>query len=137
MVAAQVPRNSDKGSATRRDSYNDRSNCATESIADEGSREIERMMQASGYQLTGPIIRRGPVYLADVLGREDDSERLVIDAHDGRLLFAAKAEEWPKERTAIDEFVRLFPDFRLWAKGIDLKCVRHEKPAAPKEVLRQ
>ncbi len=47
---------------------------------------IERMMQASGYQLTGPVTRRGPVYLADVLGREDDPERLVIDAHDGRLL---------------------------------------------------
>ncbi|WP_158816999.1 hypothetical protein [Methylocapsa sp. S129] len=48
--------------------------------------QVERMIQASGYRLTGPVLRNGPVYLANVLGREDDRERLVIDARDGRLL---------------------------------------------------
>ncbi|MGA2042179.1 MAG: hypothetical protein ABSG83_02295 [Roseiarcus sp.] len=48
--------------------------------------EVERMIEASGYRLTGPVLRDGPLYLANVLGREDDLERLVIDARDGRLL---------------------------------------------------
>jgi hypothetical protein len=48
--------------------------------------QVERMVQASGYRLTGPVARNGGVYLANVLGREDDPERLVIDARDGRLL---------------------------------------------------
>jgi len=48
--------------------------------------QVERMVQASGYRLTGPVMRHGPVYLANVLGRENDRERLVIDARDGRLL---------------------------------------------------
>lgn len=48
--------------------------------------EVEHMIEASGYRLTGPVLRNGPIYLANVLGREDDLERLVIDARDGRLL---------------------------------------------------
>ena len=38
------------------------------------------MVQASGYRLTGPVQRNGAVYLANVLGSQDDLERLVIDA---------------------------------------------------------
>jgi hypothetical protein len=73
---------------------------------------VERMIEASGYRLTGPVIRNGPVYLANVLGRGDDRERLVIDARDGRLLERspagalgrppAFARDWsrpPRERT--------------------------------------
>jgi hypothetical protein len=48
--------------------------------------QVERMIQASGYRLTGPVIRNGRVYLANVLGRDNDLERLVLDADDGRLL---------------------------------------------------
>jgi hypothetical protein len=48
--------------------------------------QIQRMLEASGYRLTGPIIRRGGVYLADVLGQEDNPEQFVIDTRDGRLL---------------------------------------------------
>jgi hypothetical protein len=54
---------------------------------------VERMVEASGYRLTGPVMRRGPVYLANVLGRDNDRERLVIDARDGRLLQRYSAEE--------------------------------------------
>jgi hypothetical protein len=48
--------------------------------------EVERLLQESGYRLTAPIYRNGPVYVASVIGREDFPERLIIDAHDGRLL---------------------------------------------------
>ena len=48
--------------------------------------QIQRIVEARGYQLTGPIVRRGRVYFADVVGQEDNAERLVIDARDGRLL---------------------------------------------------
>ena len=54
--------------------------------------QVERMVEASGYRLTGPVMRNGPVYLANVLGRENDRERLVIDARDGRLLQRYGAE---------------------------------------------
>jgi hypothetical protein len=64
--------------------------------------QIERMVQASGYRLTGPVTRNGGVYLANVLGSQDDPERLVLDATDGRLLqrFSARRAwrqtgEWP------------------------------------------
>jgi hypothetical protein len=64
--------------------------------------QIERMVQASGYRLTGPVTRNGAVYLANVLGSQDDPERLVLDATDGRLLqrFIARhagrqSAEWP------------------------------------------
>ncbi len=53
--------------------------------------QVERMIQASGYRLTGPAIRHGAVYLANVLGPQNDLERLIVDARDGRVLqrFAA------------------------------------------------
>jgi hypothetical protein len=64
--------------------------------------QIEHMVQASGYRLTGPVTRNGAVYLANVLGSQDDPERLVLDATDGRLLqrFSARGAwrqtaQWP------------------------------------------
>ena len=48
--------------------------------------EVERLLQESGYRLTAPIYRNGEVYVASVRGRDDIPERLIIDAHDGRLL---------------------------------------------------
>jgi hypothetical protein len=48
--------------------------------------EIERMIGARGYRLTGPVVRHGKVYVANVLGPEDDVEQLVVDARDGHLL---------------------------------------------------
>jgi hypothetical protein len=67
--------------------------------------EIERMIEARGYQLMAPVSHRGRFYLADVIGRDGDPERLVIDARDGRLLHhypgnpamrrqAASPDEW-------------------------------------------
>ncbi len=53
--------------------------------------QVERLIQASGYRLTGPAIRHGAVYLVNVLGPQNDLERLIVDARDGRVLqrFAA------------------------------------------------
>jgi hypothetical protein len=48
--------------------------------------EIAHTIEERGYQLVGPLVRHGRVYIANVLGQEDVPERLVIDAHDGRLL---------------------------------------------------
>jgi hypothetical protein len=48
--------------------------------------EIAHTIEERGYQLVGPLVRHGRVYIANVLGQEDIPERLVIDAHDGRLL---------------------------------------------------
>jgi hypothetical protein len=48
--------------------------------------EIARLVEADGYQLTGPVLRRGSVYLVDVLGEGDVAARIVVRARDGRLL---------------------------------------------------
>jgi len=54
--------------------------------------QMERMIEANGYRLMGPIVRHGQIYLADVIGPEDNEERLVFDARDGRLLRHAPGE---------------------------------------------
>ena len=63
---------------------------------------MERMIEASGYRLTGPVLRNGPVYLANVLGRDDDLERLVIDARDGRLLQRYAAGALARQRVVAE-----------------------------------
>ena len=49
--------------------------------------DIERRLDISGYALTGPLMRRGGVWLADVVrvGRRDP-QRLVIDAQTGNII---------------------------------------------------
>jgi hypothetical protein len=47
---------------------------------------IKHAIEASGYEVTGPIVRRGATYVVDVVGEGDVSEQFIIDAHDGRLL---------------------------------------------------
>jgi hypothetical protein len=47
---------------------------------------IERQLSAAGYGLKGPLMRRGDVYLAEVVTEMGDRERLVIDAHNARIL---------------------------------------------------
>lgn len=79
---------------------------------------VERMVQASGYRLTGPIIRNGRVYLANVLGREDDPERLVIEANSGRLLqrYQAPARQ---ERFVANDYWSGLPRLRPFAGWFD------------------
>ncbi len=58
--------------------------------------EIERRLEAGGYALAGPLIRRGDVYVADVVVGGNDFERLVIDAESGRIVqrFRARPARW-------------------------------------------
>ena len=58
--------------------------------------EIERGLEAGGYALTGPLVRRGDVYLADVVVGRGDFERLVIDAETGRIVqqFRVRQARW-------------------------------------------
>ncbi len=58
--------------------------------------EIERRLAAAGYALTGPLTMRGDVYLADVVVRGEGPERLVIDAHSGRIVerYRGRADRW-------------------------------------------
>jgi hypothetical protein len=60
------------------------------------SYDIERRLEAGGYELTHPLIRRGDVYLADVVFGRDDAERLVIDAETGRIVqrFRSGSTRW-------------------------------------------
>jgi hypothetical protein len=48
--------------------------------------QIERMLEIRGMQPLGPISRNGRVYIADVAVAAGRSQRLVIDAYDGRIL---------------------------------------------------
>jgi hypothetical protein len=50
------------------------------------SYEIERRLEAGGYELTRRLIPRGDVYLADVAVAGGDAERLVIDRETGRIV---------------------------------------------------
>ena len=58
--------------------------------------EIERQLAAAGYLVTGPLTLRGDVYLADVVVRGEGPERLVIDAHSGRIVerYRGRADHW-------------------------------------------
>ncbi|THD42854.1 MAG: hypothetical protein E7774_14465 [Bradyrhizobium sp.] len=60
------------------------------------SYEIERQLEASGYIVTGPLLMRGDVYLADVVVRGEGPERLVIDPESGRIMqrFRMRGEGW-------------------------------------------
>jgi hypothetical protein len=58
--------------------------------------EIERSLEAQGYMLTAPLMRRPGVYLADVSAGPAGYQRLVIDARSGQILerFIAPGRIW-------------------------------------------
>jgi len=58
--------------------------------------EIEGGLEAQGYVLTGPLMRRPGVYLADVSAGPAGYQRLVIDARSGAILerFPAPGRIW-------------------------------------------
>ena len=53
--------------------------------------QIVGMLNDDGYQLRGPMMRRGNVYVCDVVSVTGRPARLIVDARDGRVLerFAA------------------------------------------------
>jgi hypothetical protein len=58
--------------------------------------EIERQLAAAGYLVTSPLTLRGDVYLVDVVVRGEGPERLVLDAHSGRIVerYRGRADRW-------------------------------------------
>jgi hypothetical protein len=64
------------------------------------SRQVEHIIEASGYEVVGPVVRHGSTYVADVVGEGDISEEFVIDAHDGRLLHRSRVNSAPSRHLA-------------------------------------
>ena len=58
--------------------------------------DIEQRLAAAGYLVTSPLILRGDVYVADVVVRGEGPQRLVIDAHSGRIVerYRGRADRW-------------------------------------------
>jgi len=58
--------------------------------------QIERGLSDSGYTLTRPLVRRGDVYLADVMVGRGGAERLLIDTQTGRIIqrFRSQPVRW-------------------------------------------
>jgi hypothetical protein len=61
---------------------------------------IERQLESAGYELRAPLVRRGDVYVADVVGQTGARERLIIDARTARVVdrFPSVATRWRDER---------------------------------------
>jgi hypothetical protein len=58
--------------------------------------EIERSLDAQGYGLIAPLVRRPGIYLTDVVAGPAGYQRLVIDARSGQIVqrFVAPGHMW-------------------------------------------
>jgi hypothetical protein len=67
--------------------------------------EIVRSLEAQGYGLIAPLVRRSGVYLADVSAGLAGYQRLVVDARSGQILerFAAPGRMWGPALAARNE----------------------------------
>ncbi len=67
--------------------------------------DIERSLEAQGYVLTAPLMRRPGVYLADVSAGPAGYQRLIIDARSGQVLerFPVSGRGWGPALAARDE----------------------------------
>jgi hypothetical protein len=67
--------------------------------------EIERSLEAQGYGLIAPLLRRPGIYLADVSAGPAGHQRLVVDARSGQILerFAAPGRMWGPTLAARNE----------------------------------
>src|SRR5271170_7541262 len=66
--------------------------------------EIEQSLEAQGYVLTAPLMRRPGVYLADVSAGPAGHQRLIIDARSGQILerFTTPGRNWGPALAARD-----------------------------------
>jgi hypothetical protein len=66
--------------------------------------EIEQSLEAQGYVLTAPLMRRPGVYLADVNAGRAGHQRLIIDARSGQILehFTTPGRNWGPALAARD-----------------------------------
>jgi hypothetical protein len=67
--------------------------------------EIERSLEAQGYGLIAPLVRRPGIYLADVSAGPAGYQRLVVDARSGQILerFMTPGRVWGPAFAARDE----------------------------------
>ncbi|MDE3175934.1 MAG: hypothetical protein KGM15_07500 [Pseudomonadota bacterium] len=56
------------------------------SFFDMSPRQVAGMLADNGYELRGPLLRRGDVYICDVNSVSGRTLRLIVSAHDGRVL---------------------------------------------------
>ena len=70
-------------------------------------RQIVGMLDDDGYQLRGPLMRRGDVYVCDVVSVTGRSARLIVDARDGHVI--ERFASVPRERRFGDEPNRMRP----------------------------
>ena len=70
--------------------------------------EIERSLEAQGYGLIAPLVRRPGIYLADVSAGPAGYQRLVVDARSGQIL-----ERFMASRSSLGTSVRR-PRRRVW-----------------------
>jgi hypothetical protein len=69
--------------------------------------DIQRSLEARGYVLTAPLLRRPGIYIADVRAGPAGYQRLIIDARSGQILesFHASGRMWESALVARgDEF---------------------------------
>jgi len=69
--------------------------------------DIERSLEARGYVLTAPLLRRPGIFIADVSAGPAGYKRLIIDARSGQILesFPASGRMWgPAVAARDDEF---------------------------------
>ena len=73
--------------------------------------EIERSLEAQGYGLIAPLVRRPGVYLADVRAGPAGYQRLIVDARSGQILerFVAPGRMWGPALAGRDEFGQPLP----------------------------
>ncbi len=58
-------------------------------------RQIAGMLADDGYEIRGPMYRRGDVYICDVISVSGRPARLIVDAHDGHVVERfASAPRW-------------------------------------------
>ena len=67
--------------------------------------DVARSLEAQGYVLTAPLMRRPGVYLADVSAGPAGQQRLIIDAGSGQVLerFPAPGRKWGPAFAVRDE----------------------------------
>jgi hypothetical protein len=67
--------------------------------------EIAQALEAQGYVLASPLMRRPGIYLADVSAGPAGYQRLVIDAHTGQILerFSVPSDAWAPRLATRDE----------------------------------
>ena len=66
-------------------------------------RQIVGMLSDDGYELRGPMMRRGDVYVADVTSVSGRPTRLIVSARDGRIIERYNSEPRPRWRHPDDE----------------------------------